>query len=130
MTLKLKSTGEVWAEADARAVRQIWQNLVSNAIKYTPEGGAISVAVTPGPNMVEVVVADTGIGIKPEEQVHLFERFYRAPGGRRMSSGAGLGLPIARALIELHGGTIRSESDGESGSRFIFTLPREPLGSN
>jgi signal transduction histidine kinase len=128
LTLDAPDTLIVWA--DQNRVRQILTNLVTNAIKYTPEGGTVSITVEPGEEMVEISVADSGIGIKPDEQMLLFERFYRAPGGRRMSHGAGLGLPIARALVELHGGTLRSESDGADGSTFVFTLPRKPLGSD
>ncbi len=129
-TLSVEVSEEAIAVADPNRIRQVLTNLVTNAIKYTPVGGKINVLVENGGDHVAVSVADNGIGIKPEEQISLFERFYRAPGGRRMSSGAGLGLPIARAIVELHGGTMRCESDGESGSTFIFTLPREPVGSS
>ena len=116
----------VWA--DSVRVRQILQNLVSNAIKYTPAGGVIEVSAreTPG-GFAEISVRDDGIGIPPEERPHLFEKFYRTSAGRRTTGGTGLGLAIARSLVELHGGRIWCESDGHSGSRFAFTLPRRRL---
>ncbi|MBM4411723.1 MAG: HAMP domain-containing protein [Chloroflexi bacterium] len=116
----------VWA--DPVRAQQILQNLLSNAIKYTPVGGVIEVTAreTAG-NFAEIVVRDTGIGIPPDEQAHLFEKFYRTTAGRRTTGGTGLGLAIARALVELHGGQVRCESDGRNGSRFTFTLPRRRL---
>ncbi|TAJ20310.1 MAG: HAMP domain-containing protein [Dehalococcoidia bacterium] len=113
----------VWA--DAVRAQQILQNLVGNAIKYTPVGGVIEVRVREVPGgFVEVSVRDDGIGIPPEEQAHLFEKFYRTTAGRRTTGGTGLGLAIAKSFVELHGGQIWCESDGRSGSRFVFTLPR------
>ena len=80
-----------------------------------------------GAPFASVSVADNGIGIPPEEQGGLFEKFYRTSSGRRTTGGTGLGLAIARSIVDLHGGTIRCESDGEHGTTFTFTLPRRPL---
>jgi signal transduction histidine kinase len=116
----------VWADS-ARA-QQILQNLVGNAIKYTPSGGVIEVRAREVPGgFAEISVRDDGIGIPPEEQAHLFEKFYRTSAGRRTTGGTGLGLAIARSFVELHGGQIWCESDGRRGSRFVFTLPRRRL---
>ena len=115
----------VWA--DAARVEQVLSNLLSNAIKYTPPGGEIEVRVTPSAPFATVAVTDTGIGIQPEEQPGLFEKFYRTSSGRRTTGGTGLGLAIARSIVDLHGGTIRCDSDGEHGTTFTFTLPRRPL---
>ncbi|RLT42563.1 MAG: PAS domain-containing protein [Chloroflexi bacterium] len=113
----------VWA--DPVRARQILQNLVANAIKYTPSGGVIEVqAREVTGDFVEISVHDNGIGIPLDEQVHLFEKFYRTSAGRRTTGGTELGLAIARSFVDLHGGLIWCESDGHSGTRFAFTLPR------
>jgi signal transduction histidine kinase len=115
----------VWA--DAPRIEQVLSNLLSNAIKYTPPGGDIEVRVVESTPFASVSVADSGIGIPPEEQGALFEKFYRTSSGRRTTGGTGLGLAIARSIVELHGGGIRCDSDGEHGTTFTFTLPRRPL---
>jgi signal transduction histidine kinase len=117
---------EVWA--DRSRVRQVLQNLIHNAVKYTPTGGHVAVRVAATPDGARVDVTDDGIGIPPAEQERLFEKFYRTRAGQRQSGGTGLGLAIARSLVELHGGAIWCDSDGTSGSTFSFTLPRQPPG--
>ena len=116
--------------ADWRRVAQVLGNLLTNALRHTPEGGCVtlSAAVVPplgeGWGGVEVTVADTGSGIPPEDLPYIFERFWRGERSRsRAGGGTGLGLAIARQLVELHGGTIRVESRPGEGSRFRFTLP-------
>ncbi|MGE3960218.1 MAG: ATP-binding protein [Dehalococcoidia bacterium] len=109
--------------ADRKRVLQVLANLVGNAVKYTPPGGNIEVSVHIRDPWVEIRVTDSGIGIPPEEQAQLFEKFYRTTTGRRTTGGTGLGLAIARSLIDLHGGRIWVESDGRSGTTFAFTLP-------
>lgn len=99
-------------------------NLISNAVKYTPEGGHVTVRVVPSDPFAQVDVVDDGIGIPVAEQPQLFEKFFRTREGQRQSGGTGLGLAIARSIVELHGGEIWCESDGRSGSTFSFTLPR------
>ena len=110
---------------DSDKVTQVLTNLVSNAIKYTPEGGwvKISLEVT-GEASVTTCVADSGIGVTPEDQKKLFHRFFRADNSStREAGGTGLGLVIAKTLIELMGGAIWLESEPNKGSRFYFTLP-------
>ena len=112
-------------EMDATRIAQVVDNLLDNAITHTPEGGSVS--ITAGPvagGQVEVSVSDTGRGI-PEAELHrLFDRFYRAdPSRSRSTGGAGLGLTIAKQLVEAHGGTIHAESAPGAGSRFFFRLP-------
>ena len=118
-------TVTVWA--DGPRVEQVLSNLLSNAIKYTPPGGDIEVRIEGNRAFASVAVADSGIGIPPEEQAGLFEKFYRTSAGRRTTGGTGLGLAIARSIVELHGGEIVCDSDGQTGTTFTFTLPRRPL---
>jgi len=110
--------------ADERKLKQIMLNLLSNAVKFTPDGGAITlVAKLVGP-MVEVAVTDTGAGIDPEDQPAVFEEFKQVGSdSARKAEGTGLGLPLAKKLVELHGGEIRVESKPGRGSTFSFTLP-------
>lgn len=119
------NTVMVWA--DTPRVEQVLSNLISNAIKYTPPNGEIEVRIEGGRAFASVAVADSGIGIPPEEQAGLFEKFYRTSAGRRTTGGTGLGLAIARSIVELHGGEIVCDSDGQTGTTFTFTLPRRPL---
>ena len=110
---------------DADKVTQVLTNLVSNAIKYTPEGGWVKVSLeVTGEASVTTCVADSGIGVAPEDQSKLFQRFFRADNSStREAGGTGLGLVIAKTLIELMGGAIWLESEPGRGSRFYFTLP-------
>jgi two-component system phosphate regulon sensor histidine kinase PhoR len=119
---------------DSEAVHQILGNLLDNAIKYTPEGGAITISVRRlAPDFVEVSVRDTGIGIPQEDLARLFERFYRVDKARsRELGGTGLGLSIVKHLVRAQGGDVRVESELGTGSTFSFTLPTrrmEPAGA-
>ncbi len=107
---------------DPDRLRQIFLNLLSNALRYTPGGGQIAISARQKPPWVEVRVADTGQGIDPENLPHIFDRFHR-PHQRRDLGGTGLGLAIVRHLVEVHGGHIRVESQVGAGTTFIFTLP-------
>jgi len=110
--------------ADERKVRQVVLNLLSNAIKFTPEGGRIEVRAVPVGGSVEVSVADTGVGIAPEDQEAVFEEFRQV--GRNYTNkqeGTGLGLTLTRRFVELHGGRIWVESEPGRGSTFTFTIP-------
>lgn len=110
--------------ADKSRIIQVLLNLVSNAYRYTSAGGKITISVFPVDGAIQVDVADTGIGIPPDEQEKIFERFYRADHPLvRQQTGTGLGLPIARSLIELHRGKLWLESRVNQGSTFSFTLP-------
>jgi histidine kinase len=112
-------------QADADRTAQILLNLIGNAIRYTPEKGVITVAVTPEEQFVRVTVQDTGMGIPAEALPYVFERFYRVDQSRaRTSGGSGIGLTIARHLVWAMGGELAAASPGpDQGSTFTFTLP-------
>jgi signal transduction histidine kinase len=110
--------------ADRSRVIQVLLNLLSNAYRYTPPGGTITISAHVSGHVVKVDVADTGIGIPEKDQAFIFERFYRADHPVvREQAGTGLGLPIARSLIEMHGGKLWLRSELGVGSTFSFTLP-------
>jgi PAS domain S-box-containing protein len=111
--------------ADSDRLRQILWNLLTNAVKFTPAGGRIEVTLRRAGASVEIAVADTGQGIHPDFLPHVFERFRQADASTtRTHAGLGLGLSIAHQLVEMHGGTIRAESEGEKrGATFIVKLP-------
>jgi signal transduction histidine kinase len=114
---------------DAQRIHQVLQNLISNAIKYTPEGGDITLSYAVHDDQVVVDVADTGIGIPAHAIPFVFERFYRVPTEQHQSvEGTGLGLAIVKAIIEQHYGSIRVESEVNKGSTFRFTLPVDKTG--
>jgi signal transduction histidine kinase len=111
--------------ADEDRAVQILTNLAGNALQYTPEGGRITISAKQVGNEIQIAVRDTGIGIPPEHLSQIFDRFYRVDKSRSRQSGggSGIGLTIARALVEAHGGRIWVESAGEGqGSTFTFTL--------
>ena len=110
-------------DADRARVEQVMLNLVHNSIKFTPAGGTITVSARAEPSAIVVTVADTGVGVAPDEIPRLFERFYKADRARS-SEGTGLGLAIAKHIVQVHGGSIWLESSPGAGSRFFFTLPR------
>jgi signal transduction histidine kinase len=103
----------------------VLENLLTNALRYTDEGGAITVDVEPRGDLLEVCVADTGIGIPEKSRDRIFERFYRVDEARSRAVGStGLGLAITKHLVQAMGGSIRVESELGVGSRFIFSVPR------
>jgi two-component system sensor histidine kinase BaeS len=108
---------------DADRLGQALGNLLSNAIRYTPAGGKVSVLAHGDSEAVWIEVRDTGQGINPAEQGYIFEPFYRAQSGRRFPQGMGLGLTIARDLVEAHGGQLKMESTPGEGSTFTIWLP-------
>lgn len=111
-------------QGDAVRLRQVLDNLVSNAIKYSPEGGTITVGGEIEDTHVTVYVRDQGVGISEDDQARIFDRFYRVDGNlSRKTQGTGLGLYLAKAIIEAHGGHIRVKSKPGEGSTFYFTLP-------
>ncbi|HEX5863863.1 MAG TPA: ATP-binding protein, partial [Casimicrobiaceae bacterium] len=110
-------------QADERKVKQVLLNLLSNALKFTPEGGRIDVAAGVRDGVAEISVTDTGVGIAPEDQEAVFEEFRQVGRAAQKVEGTGLGLAISRKFIELHGGRIWVTSEVGKGSTFAFTLP-------
>jgi len=110
---------------DERKMKQIIFNLLSNAVKFTPDRGEIAVKASVKGRELEISVADTGIGIAEKDQQRVFEEFVQVDSSYgRTQQGTGLGLALTRKLVELHGGRIRVESEGEGrGSIFTFTIP-------
>jgi signal transduction histidine kinase len=111
---------------DERKVKQVLLNLLSNALKFTPEGGQIDVAARLYDDRAEVSVADTGVGIAQADQDAVFEEFRQVGTADKKAEGTGLGLALSRKFIELHGGQIWVESEVGRGSTFTFTLPVRP----
>ncbi len=110
--------------ADIGMLERVLENLIENAMRYTPAGGTIAIAVGANEGAVELRVSDTGKGIDPDELAHIFDRYYRVDRGESGDAGhAGLGLAITRRIVELHGGTIRAESKARAGTHFIVRLP-------
>jgi signal transduction histidine kinase len=117
---------EVSITADEDLLSQVWLNLLHNSIKFTPQGGSIKVNLCQRGDKIEFSVTDTGVGIAPEDQIHIFERFYKADKSRTSSSGgSGLGLSIVKKIVDLHKGTIDLESKLDEGTTFFVTLPME-----
>ena len=111
-------------DIDSHRISQVLHNLIDNAVAHTPQGGTVTIAARQQGKWVEVSVTDTGEGIHREELSNIFERFYRVDKSRaRRTGGHGLGLTIARHLVEAHGGKITVESEINRGSRFSFTIP-------
>ena len=121
--LRLKAAGEIWAQADARAVRQIWQNLVSNAIKYSDQGGTVVLDAETAGNAVILSVADRGAGMSEEDVRNALEPFAQG-GNARGIKGTGLGLAVVKRFAELHGGQVDIQSRPGKGTRVAVTLPR------
>ena len=115
---------DVTVKGDERKVRQVLLNLLSNALKFTPEGGRVAVGVRTHDDRVEVTVADTGVGIAADELEAVFEEFRQVGAAAKKIEGTGLGLAISRKFIELHNGKIWVTSQPGVGSTFAFTLPR------
>jgi histidine kinase len=128
VSLDLEGTGRLpKIQADPDRILQVLQNLLGNALQFTPKGGSVRVQVRENPGYLEFLVTDTGIGIDERHLPHIFERFYRADPSRSRAygGGSGIGLTISKSLVEAHGGTLRAESAGKNkGSQFVFTLPR------
>jgi PAS domain S-box-containing protein len=125
--LELSAHGKLPAvAADSGQLRQVLSNLIENAIKYSPKGGTIKVALEPGDRHVRFAITDAGLGIPPAEQQRIFQKFYRLdPHMSRGIGGTGLGLYICRELVRRVDGRIWVESDGSSGSSFFVEIPQE-----
>ena len=112
---------------DPQRVGQVVTNLVANAVKFTPPGGSVTVAVTPHRDGARIEVSDTGVGIDASELPRIFDRFYRGSrANEARGSGSGLGLAIVRSIVDMHRGTVTVESRLGAGSRFSVFLPRDP----
>lgn len=110
--------------ADASLLEHVWVNLIHNAIKFTPTGGLVTVRLKASGHGVAVEVADTGIGIAPDDQPRIFERFFKADRARdRATDGSGLGLALAKRIVEIHGGQVRVDSRPGEGATFRVELP-------
>lgn len=127
----IKLEGEVQRDVDpvymdVQRIGRVLSNLVTNALRHTPEGGKVSVKGSRIEELILVSVTDTGEGVRQEDLPHIFERFYRGEKSRsRRSGGAGLGLSIVKGIINAHEGQIRVENQDTGGVSFIFTLPRK-----
>ena len=109
---------------NARHAKQLWTNLISNAIKYTPEAGAVRISLHVQDNALVGTVSDTGIGIPPEEADLIFEEFYRSKAAKAYTQlGTGLGLAIVRRILQAYGGSIDVASQPGEGSTFRFRIP-------
>jgi two-component system, OmpR family, sensor kinase len=131
--VRLGHEDQAQVQGDADRLKQLLLNLLSNAIAYTPADGTITLSLRCRPDgWVRVTVTDTGIGIAPEDQPHIFDRFWRVDRARtRSAGGSGLGLSIAKSIAEAHGGTIAVESEPGKGSTFEVLLPRShPANAN
>lgn len=125
ITWKIRSEG-VLPEilVDEERMVQVLSNLVGNALRHTPPAGEVCLSAQGAGDRIQFSVADTGEGIRPEDLGHVFERFYRGDASRSGSDGeSGLGLAIAKALVEAHGGRIWAESAPGRGATFTFELP-------
>jgi two-component system phosphate regulon sensor histidine kinase PhoR len=124
VALALRSPSMLWVDADAHRFAQVVDNLVSNAVKYSPAGGQVEVELRARATEVELTVSDTGIGICESDRSQLFTRFFRAQEAHdRAIQGIGLGLSITKSIVESHGGRIEVDSELGRGSRFRVVLP-------
>lgn len=124
LALTLEVRQHPLVRADRDQMGQLWTNLISNAIKYTPPGGRVRVILEEEEKWAVGMVEDTGIGIAPEDKTRIFEEFYRTRQAKEMEPrGTGLGLPLVKRIVEGHGGSIEVQSALGQGSRFVFRLP-------
>ncbi len=124
LTAQMQAPGPVYAWADPQRVRQVVQNLVHNAVRFSPPGGTVRLALAARGEWVEVVVEDDGPGIAAEDLERVFEPFYRAdPSRSRQGGGSGLGLAVVKQLVLAHGGAVRAERRDPRGARFVVRLP-------
>jgi signal transduction histidine kinase len=124
LSVETELQSDVHAQADASRLVQVLVNLLVNAIKFTPEGGKIRITLRADAQHAVIAVQDTGIGIDPEILPKVFDRFWQADGSAQTGKGLGLGLAIARHIVEAHGGTLRVVSDGPgTGATFFVELP-------
>jgi signal transduction histidine kinase len=128
VTIRLGHEDQAIVEGDPDRLKQLLLNLIDNALKYTPEGGTVTISLYRDPEWVRVSVEDTGVGIPPDVLPHIFGRFYRAQ--REGRTGVGLGLSIAHWIAEAHGGRLNVESEVGQGTTFTLWLPTESAGDS
>jgi signal transduction histidine kinase len=116
----------LWAYADPLRIGQALDNLVSNAIKYSPGGGVVDISAGAGGDWVQLRVRDTGMGMNADDAARIFRRYFRTDSAREAAiPGAGLGLSITKRIVERHGGRVACTSDQGEGSTFTVTLPAD-----
>ena len=124
LTLRYEAQPDVYVMGDPDMIRQATANLISNAVRYTPEGGTIDVSVRRGDIMASIAVKDTGIGLSREEAKMVFSRFWRADAGRtRESGGLGVGLAVVKEIVDRHGGWVQVEGEKGKGACFTIHIP-------
>lgn len=124
LNLEFEYDPHVYVFGDADLLRQTTANLISNAVRYTPEGGTITIMARKGDLMGQIVVKDTGIGLTPEEAKLVFQRFWRADSGRaRATGGLGIGLSVVKEIVEQHNGWVRVEGRPNEGACFTIYIP-------
>lgn len=124
LSMDFRADEEVYVYGDADMIRQATANLISNAVRYTPEGGHIAVRVKRGDIMASIAVQDTGIGLTPEEAKMVFSRFWRADAGRnREYGGLGVGLAVVKEIVDRHGGWVQVEGKPNQGATFTIYIP-------
>lgn len=124
LNLEFEYDPHVYVFGDADLLRQATANLISNAVRYTPEGGTITIMARKGDLMGQIVVKDTGIGLTPEEAKLVFQRFWRADSGRaRATGGLGIGLSVVKEIVEQHNGWVRVEGRPNEGACFTIYIP-------
>jgi len=125
ISITLQAPRELTIMGDVQKLQRVFANLIDNAVKYTADGGAITILIEEGGHRAFITIADTGMGIAETDLPHIFERFFRGERSRS-ASGSGLGLSLAKVFITAHGGTIAVESKPGQGSRFVIALPKKP----
>ena len=126
--VEVGATKSVTAPLDRLRMRQVFANLLDNAIKYTPEGGSVSIAIRDNSAHAEAIFRDSGIGIPAEEQGKIWARLYRGDKSRSQR-GLGLGLSLVKAVVEAHGGKVTVSSEVNKGSEFTVSLPKQQAPS-
>ena len=120
--------GLEWIHADERKLKQLLFNLISNAVKFTPDGGKVGIATEHRGDQVRITVWDTGVGIPEDEQDKIFDTFYQANSSlAKEQQGTGLGLSLVRRIAELHGGKVWLQSEEGQGSQFFVELPLKAI---
>jgi two-component system heavy metal sensor histidine kinase CusS len=123
LQIRCEGSGQIYA--DPMLFERALNNLVENALRYTPPGGSILISMTGRPNECEISVKDTGCGIAPEHLPHVFDRFYRADSSRS-SQGTGLGLALVKSIVKLHGGMVSARSEKDRGTTVTLIFPNQP----